>query len=263
MNKLTCPHCGKTGLSLIQKIKLTPRSPIACACCGKGFVISERVWIPYICGLLLISVSGYIASYGAKLAIWMAAASIFVLLQFYWVPLEARELDAERPKLQKGKALWLIISLAASLAYWHINFFPSHETTILASLLALIVTFPFVRLMWHQDSKADEKLIWYGTVYAFFVAVNYMAFAVTLPAYPVLVLGNEQRFDAQVSSKSNSNKILRCAHSLKLSGLGSVCVTSAVWQQTRVGDSVSVVANRSWFGDFVKEVSLLRDAKPN
>jgi hypothetical protein len=209
---------------------------------------------------LLISVSGYLASYVAKLIIWVAAAAIFILLQIYWVTLEAKELIAEKPKLQKGKILWLIFIAAASFASWRINFFPSHEMTISALLLAMIASFPFTYLMWQKDTKADEKFLWYGVVYMCFVAIHYTAFAVTLPAYPTFVLGDEQTFGAEVSSKSRSNKVIRCNYSLQLDRLGSVCVSSAVWEQIQVGDSVSVVAARSWSGNFVRDVSLLQPA---
>lgn len=237
-------------------MQLSTRLPVTCRACGKGLVVSESVWVAYFPAVLLISISGVFHSYAIKFSLWGLAAIAVALLMKYWVPLKAQELVITQPTVQKGKAIWFFAVLLAAIASWNINFFPSYELTVLAVLLAAIVTFPFSRLLWLQDNKAEERLIWHGICFVFVVATHYMVFAVALPAYPASVLGDEQKYVAEVSSKSHSNKILRCTNSLDLREIGTVCVAAKVWEVVRTGDSVNVVATHLWLGNYIKEVNL-------
>lgn len=237
-------------------MQLSTRLPVTCRACGKGLVVSESVWVAYFPAVLLTSISGLFHSYAVKFSLWGLAAIAVALLMKYWVPLKAQDLVVTHPTLQKGKAIWFFAVLLAAIASWNINFFPSYELTVLAGLLAAIVTFPFSRLLWRQDHKAEERLIWHGVCFVFVVAMHYMAFAVALPAYPASVLGDEQKYVAEISSKSHSNKILRCSHFLDLREIGTVCVAANVWEEARTGDSVNVVAMHLWLGNYIKEVYL-------
>lgn len=235
-------------------MQLSTQLPVTCRACGKGLVVSKSVWVTYFPAVLLISVSGLFHSYAIKFFLWGLAAITVALLMKYWLPLKAQELVATPPTVQKGKAIWLFAVLLAAIASWNINFFPSYELTVLAVLLAAIVTYPFSRLLWLQDHKAAERLIWHAVFFIFFVVMHYMVFAVVLPAYPASVLGDEKKYVAEVSRKSHSNKIIRCSNSLDLREIGTVCVGAKVWEEVRTGDSVNVVATHFWLGNYIKEV---------
>jgi hypothetical protein len=256
MTRLICPHCNKTGLSVLQKIQLTNRWSVACTSCGKGIVVSKASWAAYVPVMLLLSFSGYFSSYLIKLAIWTTAAVALVLLFVYWVPLEPREHIDEKPKLQKGKVFWIFSVLAIALAPFQVNFFPSHEVIILGLTIAAIVTVPLTRDFWRQDPKADERVIAHGAGYALGVIFHFFVFGIAFPAYPASALGEEQQLVAKVIRKKHTNRILRCNNSFELSDLGSVCVGSDIWKQIKRDDTVHVIAARSWFGDYIKGVSL-------
>lgn len=254
MNRLICPHCSQPAVSLFQKMKLCTRLPVTCRACGKGLAVTELGWMAYFPAVLLISISGLFHSYAIKFFLWGLAAISIALLMKYWLPLKAQEFVSIPPMVQKGKAIWLFAILLAAIASWNINFFPSSELTVLAMLLAVIATYPFSRLLWLQGLKSGESLIWQGVFFIFFVTINYLAFAVALPAYPTSVFGDEKKYVAEVSSKGRSNKILRCSNSLDLREIGTVCVGAKVWEEVGTGDSVEVVATHLWLGNYIKEV---------
>ena len=181
---------------------------------------------------------------------------MYILLFVYWAPLESREQIDEKPKLQKGKVLWIFAVLAIAVASFSINFFRSHEVVILGLVIAVIITVPLTRDIWRQDPKADERLITHGAVYVFGVTFHFFVFGIAFPAYPASALGEEQRFVAKVIRKKHTNKILKCNNSLEISDLGSICVSSDVWKEIKRGDTVHVIVARSWLGDYVKNISL-------
>ena len=90
MNKLTCPHCGKPGISVLRKMFLGPAVRTACKTCG------EKVGVPWIS--MLGSIPAFVAvaaislaeSYEVKGVILLVTVVLLAIANLLWVPLERR-----------------------------------------------------------------------------------------------------------------------------------------------------------------------------
>lgn len=259
MNKLVCPHCGKKGIDLLQKMQLASQSVVPCQSCGNGIGVSNSIVLACLPPLVLINLSGYVESYIAKSFFWLLAAVVFVSIYFFLLPLQPRVLDSGKTLLQKSTLLWFYGVLLVAGASVSINFFPSHELTVFSAVIALVVTFPLVRKLWQRDPDAEQKMLVFAAGYAFIAVCHLLALSIALPALPVAMLGEEQTFRAKVLYKRSTHKVFSCRKSVELSAVGlfqkgNVCVSESNWQTLSTDDGVAVVVAHSWFGDFVRHV---------
>ena len=88
MEKLICPHCGKPGISVMQKVCLGPAWAATCKACGK------KVGVPYkalvlaaIPAFAAIIVSPLIHPFAFKVALWTYAFVLTVALHASGAPL--------------------------------------------------------------------------------------------------------------------------------------------------------------------------------
>ena len=87
---LTCPHCGKPGISAMRKMYLGPAVPATCKTCGK------KVGVPYIAMFAVIPFaaaivgSEFVEPFALKAALWVGGFVVMAFCHMRWVPLEPR-----------------------------------------------------------------------------------------------------------------------------------------------------------------------------
>lgn len=259
MHTLSCPYCGKRAISLIHKMMLTHKQPVACDSCGKGVGVSSSVTGAYMPPLVLVTLSGYVENYVIKFLIWGLAIVVFAITYLYRLPLEPKDLSAPGTKIPGWITAWLMFVFLGFIATWNVNFFPSRAVSLIGLPLSVILSFPIVQHYWKQDHDPGQKLLAYGFGYALLATIHFQFIAIAIPAAPAALFGQERVVQASIHSKHTSYKVLRCNWSLQLNGIGvflkkEVCVTETEWLKAKKGDPVSVVAIHSWFGDFVTNV---------
>jgi predicted RNA-binding Zn-ribbon protein involved in translation (DUF1610 family) len=91
MEKLICPHCGKPGISVMQKVCLGPAWAATCKACGK------KVGVPYkamamvaLPAFAAILVSPFVHPFAFKVALWIYASVLAVALHTSRAPLVPR-----------------------------------------------------------------------------------------------------------------------------------------------------------------------------
>ena len=90
MSKLNCPHCGKPGISVMQKIFLGPAVPATCKACGK------KVGVPYVAMLAVVPVlaaifgAALVEPFALKASLWIGGFVVGAVIHLRWVPLDPR-----------------------------------------------------------------------------------------------------------------------------------------------------------------------------
>jgi endogenous inhibitor of DNA gyrase (YacG/DUF329 family) len=91
-----CPHCGKPGITLIDKMFVGPMIPVLCKTCGK------KVGVPYKKAMLTAIPFAIGAIVGKLIAgnlfnspllgylVFIIGVVIGVVIHLHWIPLERR-----------------------------------------------------------------------------------------------------------------------------------------------------------------------------
>lgn len=90
MSKLTCPHCGKTGISVLRKMFLGPAAPATCKACGKKVGVPYTAMLALIPGVAGILGSTFVEPFALKAALWVGGSVVTIIWYTRWVPLEPR-----------------------------------------------------------------------------------------------------------------------------------------------------------------------------
>lgn len=254
---LSCPHCGDRGMSPLRKIFKGPNSPTACESCGEGIAVPSSISGAYVPSWALIWLSGYVEGLATKGALWLGAVAVLILACLFFAPLEPRPLDARRARRPAWFNVWFFCSSAAAIGAFGINFFPSRDYATVSCAVSVVASVPILRVLMIGVPDAEQQSLRFLLIFAFFVAVNYLAIAVVLPAGPVALLGEMRVSQTKVQYKSRSNKLIGCSRSLELGEDNSflkrkLCVPNEVWEGVGRGDSILISERHSWFGDFVE-----------
>ncbi len=87
---LTCPHCGKPGISAMRKLFLGPAVPATCKTCGKKVGVSYSSIFAGIPVVAAIIVSGFVEPFAIKAVLWVGGFVVSAICHMCWARLEPR-----------------------------------------------------------------------------------------------------------------------------------------------------------------------------
>jgi hypothetical protein len=90
MNKLSCPHCGKPGISILRRMCLGPAVPATCNACGKKVGVPYTTMLAVIPFVAAILASGLIEHFALKAALWVSGCIVMIIIHLLCFPLEPR-----------------------------------------------------------------------------------------------------------------------------------------------------------------------------
>lgn len=90
MLKLQCPHCGRRGVSFLQKMCMGPVTPTRCKACGKELGVPYIAVLAVVPFLSAIFLSSLITFLPLKIVWWTGGFLMMSFIHVCLIPLEAR-----------------------------------------------------------------------------------------------------------------------------------------------------------------------------
>lgn len=84
----TCPHCGKSAITVLRKTFLGPGVPVACRSCGKTVKVTYPAWMKAAFpGAAVMVAALFFDSEPIIYGVSLVGLAIMIGLHLLWVPL--------------------------------------------------------------------------------------------------------------------------------------------------------------------------------
>lgn len=255
--QLDCPWCGTKAISLWEKLKLSTHTTTDCRNCGTSLGIERAGTGWLIWGCIPLSLSG-LFPFPAKVFLGCLGIGLMFAPYLFLIPL-AQKTSESKPKPPHTMLLWLCVVFVGAFASDWINFLPSTQTKIGASLVSILLTFPIISIVWKRVPKADEKFLAFGAGFLLVFAMHYFALSTVPAAFVSFSRGEPSVTHATVVRKHHSNKLTRCSSTADIKFIGDdekheICLAEEKWKQIASGSTVSVKMQETFYGRLITEV---------
>ncbi len=214
----------------------------------------------FIWGCLPFSLSG-LFPFPAKFLLGCVGVALIFTPHLFLIPL-VQKTSETKGKPPRTMLLWLCVVFVGAFASDWVNFLPSTQMKIGASLVSLLLTFLIIGIVWKQVPKADEKILAFGAGFLLVFAMHYFALSTVPPALVSLSWGEPSITSATALRKRHSSKLTRCANKVDISFVDDnekheICLSEESWKQIANGSAVAVKIQETAYGRLVTEVEPL------
>ena len=90
MSNQDCPHCGKSGISVMRKMFLGPALTATCKACGKTVGVSYMAMLAIIPFLAGMYGTALVEPFPLKVVLGVGGFVVMAIIHILWVPLEPK-----------------------------------------------------------------------------------------------------------------------------------------------------------------------------